>query len=389
MVCVFLIIFVFVFDFAWSLHYCGSQGPVLLPKTQISGFRLEKVMVFARHGARITAVASSLLPFLSQANNGVVTWNCSTLCDEISDSTKELFLLVRKRYVFGRNLIPGNCALGQLTAMGALQHFHLGAALRQTYNLSSFSSSSVYVRSTDTERTLLSARHILAAAFPDANSVNVETMDPIMDNAFPNPTLCPKLGTLMDNVTSSAPYLEYFHSKLGKILAKYSQLWNHTLTVDDVLYLNDELRSRICAGLSLPEGMTLIDAESILATVSQLTNMQYAPYDILQLSISGFLSDLRTIYNDNNHSFAVFAIHDATLRSLLLAVQDYDGHWPAFASHLLLEKWVNSSNQTVVTLSFDGQPLQMSAPCKAKICAEADFLQLLSQYIVPESDCAE
>jgi hypothetical protein len=97
---------------------------------------------------------------------------------------------------------------------------------------------------------------------------------------------------------------------------------------------------------------------------------------------------LSVVFNDANIRFTLFAIHDATLRSLLLAVQDFDGHWPAFASHLVLERYQNSTNnEEVVVLSFDGQVLQMSAPCTSKYCLLADFESLISQSVIPPSAC--
>jgi hypothetical protein len=88
-------------------------------------------------------------------------------------------------------------------AKGANQHAQLGLALRRAYGgfLPSLASQ-VYVRSTDVERTFLSARHILGAAFPANSSFVVNTMDPFMDNAFPNPQICPALGTAMATVMS-------------------------------------------------------------------------------------------------------------------------------------------------------------------------------------------
>jgi hypothetical protein len=89
--------------------------------------------------------------------------------------------------------------------------------------------------------------------------------------------------------SKSKPFLDFYNAKLGATVAKYSSLWNVSLSLDDILYLNDELRSRICSGLPLPPNMNFSDAELIITVVSQLTNMQYSPQNIVQLSVSGFL----------------------------------------------------------------------------------------------------
>lgn len=147
-------------------------------------------------------------------------------------------------------------------------------------------------------------------------------------------------------------------------------------------------RSRLCANLSLPDMMSIEDALSMIEAVSALTNMQYSPLSVIQLSISGFLVDLKEVFDRSDVQFALFAVHDATVRSLLLAVQDFDGLWPAFASHLILERYQNNSDGSeVVTLSFDGVLLQMSQPCTSFYCKVEEFYDLLAQFVIPFNKC--
>jgi hypothetical protein len=181
------------FSLGYSLHYCGASGSIQLPNNQLPSLTLKKVVVLARHGARITAVASNLLP----TKSGRVVWSCD-LQDVVSDNLMPNFPAMKKKYKENRNSVPGNCSLGQLTRFGARQHNELGMALKRAYpSFLPSDPSAVYVRSTDTERTMLSARHIMGATFNFALPVQVETMDPFLDNAFPNPTLCPALGREM------------------------------------------------------------------------------------------------------------------------------------------------------------------------------------------------
>ncbi len=363
-------------------HYC--QASVAMPDNSKPGFDLLQLSVLARHGARVSAGGNALPQQLQN-----VVWLCHEQ-DVMTDNSGG-DAPVRKTYMKGRNALPGNCSLGQLTMTGAAQHVLLGQALRMRYAdflPARYNASVVFARSTDVERTVLSARSLFRGLFPD-NSVPVElqTMDPFMDNAFPNPQLCPALGAEMYAAQTSDAYQSYYAAKLGGIAKKYSAIWNLNVTQDLMLYLNDDLRARVCANLSLPPNMTMDDADVIMHANGVLTNMQYSPFRVLQLSLSSFLDDLLSGL-ESNFSFLSYTVHDATLRVMLMAQQAYDSRWPSFASHIVVEKWRHSlSGKIFVTLSYDGELIRVPAPCNGTFCALDDLKTFLAIYRVPASAC--
>jgi hypothetical protein len=95
----------------------------------------------------------------------------------------------------GRNLLPGNCLLGQLTEVGAQQHRELGRNFRLLYvqQLGFLSPGKphweeMFLRTTDVERTILSAYNFLEGVWTASNleAVQINTIDYRADNAFPN-----------------------------------------------------------------------------------------------------------------------------------------------------------------------------------------------------------
>lgn len=102
--------------------------------------------------------------------------------------------LFRKTYIADLETLPGDCARGMLTALGASQHRALGITFRNQYVVkmgflpAAFNSSLVYVRSTDIQRTLESAQNQVDAMFPPVSEtsskdesnvevVNIETTE--------------------------------------------------------------------------------------------------------------------------------------------------------------------------------------------------------------------
>ncbi len=93
--------------------YCGA--PPSFGNATYAGHTLMQVQVVTRHGDR-TPLHGILW---QQRIDDSLSWNCS-LNLLIGDVVAGLQL--RKRYIHGREILKGNCMLGQLSARGAQQH---------------------------------------------------------------------------------------------------------------------------------------------------------------------------------------------------------------------------------------------------------------------------
>lgn len=74
--------------------------------------------------------------------------------------------------VFGDLIVPRS-SYGQLTEAGVGQHYRLGGYIRERYNSllnSTYIASEIQVRSTDFDRTLMSAQSNLAGLYPVLNN---------------------------------------------------------------------------------------------------------------------------------------------------------------------------------------------------------------------------
>jgi hypothetical protein len=214
----------------WS-SYCGvNNGKAGVPIPPMpSGFTLKQVQTFIRHGA----------------------W--------------------AKNYIKGRNSLPGNCMLGQLTEIGHEQQIANGEALRAAYigpnatvgNLLPPAMTpadidrDVFLRSDDVERTILSGQALakgllnLGAASSAKVPLAWNTMDPEQDNMYPNTNVCPAYLNALNTFESSDAMKEFETSLLAPFIADVRPvLWkdNRTLGKDDVLLMWDCFWTHECPG---------------------------------------------------------------------------------------------------------------------------------------------
>lgn len=193
-------------------HYC--QGVPLFANNARSGFALQQVQVITRHGDRTPV--NVITPALEN-----VVWNCTDFAELFGQSISSRGRVFRKNYMEGRNLLRGNCLFGQLTQRGALQHQLLGRNFRAVYvNQLNFLSptldlSEVAIRSTDVERTILSAYNFFAGLYPfteqSGQTVPLYTMDNARENMYPNSQFCPALTRIWNRVAASQNYTNIYN----------------------------------------------------------------------------------------------------------------------------------------------------------------------------------
>ena len=376
-----------------GVQYCLASS-VFVDNSR-ANFTLRHVSLVTRHGDRSPVYA---LPIPGDS----VEWNCTLnlqVADGSAPSLRAPLRVFQKRYVAGRNLLPGNCMLGQLTERGALQHRELGRAFRSLYvdALGLLSPrapvwSEMRLRSTDIERTLLSAYNFMEGLYiavrPEA--VVLETMDNDSDNASPNTVLCPALGRLYQQIEQSANFTAYYNASLAPLAAKWGRQWDMKLSLRDMQMLNDIGRARLCHNLPLPPQMELSDARTLFLGVRYLDNMYAQPFDARKFGSGSFLQDLLVSLLAPER-FHLFSAHDDTCRALLFALfvgENDDSLWPAYASHIALERWDNDvSGDQYVVMQYNGQAIQMLAPCKDVYCSIADFAALVKSYAVTPEEC--
>ena len=370
---------------------------------------LRQVHLVTRHGDRIQANAGKCW------KGDEHTWDC--LLTEATTPTinrDQHYLrverLYRKVFYTGREEVPGNCALGQLTSRGFKQQIENGENYRQVYVESgflsqNFSSVEHRVRSTDIFRTLQSAQMFMTGMFPPSQPVegrpgimDINTMDETYENLYPNDKLCPKIQEYITAYFKSPEFLNHYQTTSEQLVKDLqTALDDDTFTYQDIFELFDCLNVFLCHEVPIPSGIT---EDLYKRVVDEVTYIFYQMYsypsveEAAKVGIGFFVKEIAKEVGDMMKSesklkFILYSGHDVSLMTLMLAFNISDGVWPAYASQLTFEIYEMSDSSFSLRILYNGQ-VQKLPFCGNKEMCDMDTVASYVATIEPESvekDC--
>nr|CAH7742757.1 unnamed protein product [Callosobruchus chinensis] len=267
---------------------------------------------------------------------------------------------------------------GQLTKFGTERQYKLGKWLRKRYNslLSPiFNVNEIYVRSTDKDRTLMSAYANLAGLYPPQDfqvwnehinwqPIPVHTIPRNIDNVIMEKRPCPLYDTLLKDIIKS----DYFNKINDKHADLYKTLSNWTgIDVKDVKDIK-EIRSALYAIRNynttyLPEWEKDMDWH----LVDHLAGLAYSRY-----TMTPSMKRLRAgpffyyLFKHFDHSISssgdttapkmlMISTHDTSLSGFLNSMGVFDGRPPDFAATVLWELRRRQNGNHFVNLYFKSE----------------------------------
>nr|XP_044992584.1 prostatic acid phosphatase isoform X1 [Jaculus jaculus] len=297
---------------------------------------------------------------------------------------------------------------GQLTQLGMKQHFELGMYLKKRYaNFlnESYKHDQVYVRSTDIDRTLMSAMTNLAALFPPLGisiwnpklpwqPIPVHTVPVSEDQLLYLPFMnCPRFQELKSETLKSVefqerlqPYKDFIETLpalSGLTGQDFFEIWSK---IYDPLY---------CEGIhnfTLPSWATK-DAMNKLREISELTLLSF--YGIhkqkeksrLQggVLVKELLSHMETAAQARSpRKLVMFSAHDTTVGGLQMALDVYNGLLPPYASCHIIELYQEDGEYSVEMYyrnETQHEPYPLTLPGCTHSCPLEKFAQLLAPVI--------
>jgi len=279
---------------------------------------------------------------------------------------------------------------GQLTSIGKMQHYRLGQWLRDRYGNGKlinevYSEEEIHVRSTNTDRVLMSAQANLAGLYPPSgymqwnpdllwqpipvHSVPIES-DYLLEN---NHNACPKLIELRKEALES----DFITSNLDKHrkLLQYLTLnsGRKINSVEEVDWLYDTLSIEQLYNKTLPlwtnsvfPGGDFEKLRNLAFVVNSLTHqmkrLQAGPI------LNAISEDWKAVVNgvSGKMKMKMYAGHDTTLSFILNSLNIYDDIPPPYASAVIFELHQDTNNQYSVKILYStevgGTPKVLQLP---------------------------
>lgn len=293
---------------------------------------------------------------------------------------------------------PWQPGLGKLTGEGIQQEYSLGKSLRKKYIIkdhllpSKYDLSKIYVRSTDYDRTLMSAESLLYGLYPLGTGPEQGT--PKRYQPIPIHTVAindDKLLATDNKQHMHKLFKQYvFNSKYWQDLeaqvAPYYTKWQTAtgLPIKNLLHLitlADNLNVRALHHIPLPSGITAEDAKLILSTSKQAFPFLFNPHPVGKAYSMQIINAIKQHFDKAKAykqplKFVLYSAHDSTLMGLLSALRVPTSKIPHYASLIAFDLYQEDSQKLMVRVSYNGKS-QYLPGCHYKVCTLAQFDAIL------------
>lgn len=290
--------------------------------------------------------------------------------------------------------------LGELTAEGMNQEFQLGTQLRkqyveQTHLLPAhYTTETVYVRSTDMNRTLMSAESMLMGLYPPGTGPLLSAnKKPALPNAFspiPIHTIPTDQDKLLlpktDKNIFSLIKLYWFKQTVWKEktapIEDKLKRWEDVTGIDThdpekISQLADNLFIREVHHVGLPKGISTKDAAEIRAlgkwvTVTALKTKE-ATYSMGHEFLTTLATYLKQASEENKPlKYVLFSAHDSSIMSVMTTLGVPLEEVPHYASHLNFAL-VENDQKYYVRVTFNDVPVMIPG-CRERMCSLEEFV---------------
>ncbi|EER00221.1 Prostatic acid phosphatase precursor, putative [Perkinsus marinus ATCC 50983] len=387
------------------------------PPREHDGSKLDKVLVFARHGAR-----TPLYDMTCWANDEA-RYTCPTktfagFADSPSGGRSPGFSRLRGK----KSVLPGDgCLLGQLVDAGVQMHMangkQLGAAYKSVLGLPDIPKEpEVMFRSTDVPRVHQSAEALAMGLFPkivhaDDSKLSIIMPDRQRDTLMPNPSVCPRLNDALNEFYNSPTAKERAQKTtdlrefIGAATCRSKEFnTNNTRAMKDLFDpLHDCLTAHVCSTVpsepkNVPKGLEesgtvfkAVEKEAVFWALGRYGVNK----EMKKLAYGPFIGDLLEDLGVRDRRLSVYLGHDmgpahSIIDALELTWMDSGNtcaeSWPPFGCTLVME--IYSDNQARFVYNGRVASVEAIEGCRGKYLCPLDELHEYLVTLVPtESEC--
>ncbi|MDR3492839.1 MAG: histidine phosphatase family protein [Gammaproteobacteria bacterium] len=293
---------------------------------------------------------------------------------------------------------------GQLTATGMQQEYKLGSKLRKIYvdqyHLlpAHYETKTLYVRSTDADRTLMSAQSFLMGLYPlgtgpylpdstdaalpsAAQPIPIHTIKEENDSLLIPKTDKAKFKNLLKQYVFSTAEWKTKNEELKPHYDKWSQATGINITdlyqlksLSDTLYIDQLYHYPLPVGLSDEDAQTIINAGRwVFVTTFKSPEIGRITGNELLKVIAKNLR--KASQQKTSLKYILFSAHDSTLLSQLSALGVPASTTPPYASDLNFSLFDTGNQHYIVKIKYNDQDVLIPG-CDNKTCTLEQFLGL-------------
>ena len=294
--------------------------------------------------------------------------------------------------------------LGQLTPLGMQQEYNLGEKKRKLLINEKhllpkqYHRKIIFIRSTNFDRTLMSANSFLYALYPLGTGPNLLNKKPALPEEYqpvPVHTLPKNKDTLLVHGIANPQQFQMllteivktsaFQKRQAELQPKFAK-WTKSTgmpihSLMPLIELGDNLLIRNIYHKPLPKGLTQADANEIIATMRWLIVTTYKNPSIGHFAgdplIKKIIHDIHDItQNKSPLKYELFSGHDTTILAVMSALGVPLEEPPPYASNIEFQLLQESDGKRFVTITYNDKPVTIPK-CGGTQCN----LQQLSEII--------
>jgi len=291
----------------------------------------------------------------------------------------------------------------QLTPAGMEQEYRLGARMREEYvdrqHLlpASYAPGTIYVRSTDVDRTLMSAQSFLMGLYPPgtgpavpdsgrpalpgaAQPIPIHTAAADADRLL-NPEAGGGFGALLARYVVPGPQWQEKSAAVRARFPAWSLATGLQLTaLQQLVTLSDTILIDRRYHVPLPAGLSESDIADIVAAGRWAFTAEFKPAEVGQATGRELLRAIAAYLQEACQGrtplrYVLFSAHDSTLLSEMSALEAPLDAVPPYASHLNFALFDAGRGQCRAELAYNDRPVSVPA-CGGTACSLAAFVAL-------------
>jgi len=295
---------------------------------------------------------------------------------------------------------------GQLSKLGQERHLELGKFFRRRYpDLIGeyYHPWDIYVRSTDVDRTLMSAASNLAGLYPPKGNetwtseilgwepLPIHTVPHSADNVLVRGNNCPRYNAMCRELWTTRPTPE-----VVKENTEFADFWRDVrknaglapqVELSDLWFISDALKIERLVGRKLPDWVDASVFQHLMEYQDLNFKMMVYNQTLARLSGGNLLNEMQNnmkakLKGHRTKKVYVYSAHDDTVAPLLAALNVYNNLAPPYASAIMLELWETEKKDPFVRLFYRNDtsinpetPLFLTIPGCTADCPWAKFLK--------------